>query len=180
MTLGVPGALFGDPDTAASFDGVNDLVRVPDAGGLDVGDSFTLEGWIKRSSESRTHQMFLKGGRSFQLTVMNAANGNQVWLRKAGVSTVAHSEVGVPADEEYHHVVATKDGPNSARIYIDGVESTETVRVPRSWAIRPTRCSSPAATRRPTISMSSRSMAARWTPTRFSSTRRAATRPPSQ
>ncbi|MGI8874023.1 MAG: GDSL-type esterase/lipase family protein [Egibacteraceae bacterium] len=41
--------------------------------------------------------------------------------QKAGVSTVARSATGVPADEAYHHVVATKDGPNSAVIYIDGV-----------------------------------------------------------
>ena len=61
---------------------------------------------------------------------MNAANGNQVWLRKAGVSTVARSATGVPADGAYHHVVATKDGPNSAVIYIDGFQSTVAVSAP--------------------------------------------------
>jgi Tol biopolymer transport system component len=125
--LGLPGALAGDANTAASFDGVNDSVRVPDANSLDVGDSFTLEGWIKRSSATKAYELFNKGGNGLQLTVMSAANGNQVWLRKANVSTIARSSAGVPADGRFHYVVATKNGPNSAHIYIDGVESTVAV-----------------------------------------------------
>jgi hypothetical protein len=36
--------------------------------------------------------MMIKG---FQVVVMGAANGNQVWLRKPNVSTIARSSVGV-------------------------------------------------------------------------------------
>ena len=51
VTIAAAGAISGD--TAASFDGVNDSVRVPDSNSLDVGDSFTLEGWIKRARPRR-------------------------------------------------------------------------------------------------------------------------------
>lgn len=121
--LGQAGALVGDPDTAASFDGVNDTARVPDANSLDVGDSFTLEGWVKRSSVTKSQTLFNKGANGFQLVVMNGGSASQVWLRKAGVTTIAKSTVPVPADGAFHHVVATKDG-TSVVIYVDGVAGT--------------------------------------------------------
>ena len=93
VTLGVPGALVGNPNTAASFDGVDDLGRVPDDDTLDVGDSFTAEGWIKRSSTAKTHSMMLKGSGGLQLVVMSAGAGSQVYLRKTNVSTIARSSV---------------------------------------------------------------------------------------
>ena len=130
VTLGVPGALAGDANTAASFDGVNDSVRVPDANSLDVGDTFTLEGWIKRGSAAKSYELFNKGGNGLQMTVMSAGNGNQVWLRKANVTTIARSTTGVPADGNYHHVVVTKSGPSSTKIYIDGVDAAAVAIAP--------------------------------------------------
>ena len=126
--LGQTGAFAGS-NTAVSFDGINDLVRVPDSNSLDVGDTFSLEGWVKRSSTSGSQTLFSKGGNGIQLTVMNAANGNQVWLRKANVTTIARSAIGVPADGRFHHIVATKNGTGagSLHIYIDGVDSTVVV-----------------------------------------------------
>jgi hypothetical protein len=121
VVLGVPGAVAGD--TAARFDGANDTVRVPDSSSLDVGDSFSAEGWIKRSSTAKSYELMNKGANGLQLVVMSAASGDQVWLRKAGVTTIARSSVGVPAGG-YHHIMVTKNGVNSARIYIDGVDVT--------------------------------------------------------
>jgi hypothetical protein len=115
--IGIPGAA---PNTAATYDGVNDTGRVPDSSSLGVGNSFTLEGWIKRSSTTKTHELFNKGGNGFQLVVMNAASLNRVLLRKANVTTIAQSTVPVLADNRYHHIVATMNGPGTAKIYIDG------------------------------------------------------------
>ena len=132
VTLGVLGALAGDPDTAATYDGVNDYGTVPDSASLHVGTSFTVEGWIKRSSVTKSHQMMVKGN-AFQLVVMNAGSGSQVWLRKANVTTLARSSGGIPADGNYHYVVATIDGPGStAKIYVDGVDQTVIVSAPQS------------------------------------------------
>ena len=77
-------------------------------------------------STAQSQELFNKGGNGLQLTVMSAANGNQVWLRKANVTTIAHSTAGVPADGRFHHVVVTKNGtgPTSTVIYIDGVAGT--------------------------------------------------------
>ena len=117
--LGVPGALAADPDTAVSMDGTDDTVRVPDGDTLDVGNTFSAEGWIKRSSTAQTHTMMVKG---FQIVVMNAGSGSQVWLRKPNVSTIARTNVGVGADV-YHYIVVTKNGSGAGavKIYIDGV-----------------------------------------------------------
>ena len=121
VTLGVPGAVTSN--TAARFDGVNDTVRVPESTSLDVGDAFSAEGWIKRSSTASSYELMNKGANGLQLVVMSAASGSQVWLRKAGVSTIARSSAGVPAGG-YHHVLVTKHGAGSARIYLDGVDVT--------------------------------------------------------
>jgi len=118
-TLGVPGVFA----TAVSLNSATDSVRVPGSNSLDVGDSFSLEGWIKRTSTTVSQTMFNKGGNGLQLTVMSAGSGNQVYLRKANVSTIARSAVGVPADGHYHHIVATKNA-SAVKIYVDGIEST--------------------------------------------------------
>jgi len=124
--LGQPGALAGDPDTAVLLDGVDDVVRVPDAAGLDMGDQFTLEGWIKRSSDAKSHALFNKGSGGLHLVVMNAGAGNKVHLRKTNVSTIATSTAAVPADGLFHHIAATKIG-TTVKIYVDGVEGTTPV-----------------------------------------------------
>lgn len=125
-TLGVLGVLNG----AVSLDGVNDSVRVPDSASLHVGSTFTVAGWIKRSSTSKSHLMMLK---DFQLVVMAAGSGNEVWLRKPNVTTLARSNAPVLADGAYHYVVATMNGPGStAKIYIDGVDRTAPTSAPQS------------------------------------------------
>ena len=116
--LGVLGALAADMNTAVRMDGINDTVRVPDANTLDVGNTFTAEGWIKRTATTKVHELMNK---SFQLSVMGAANGNQVFLRKPGVSTISRTVGGVGTGA-YHHIAVTKNGsgPGSVKFYIDG------------------------------------------------------------
>jgi hypothetical protein len=116
VTLGVGGVFM----TAIQLDGVNDVVRVPDSNSLDVGDDFSLEGWVKRSAPaSKTLEMFNKGANGFQVSIGNAASGSKVFLRKANVTTIATSTAGVPVDGNYHHIVVTKSG-SSVVFYIDG------------------------------------------------------------
>jgi len=128
VALGAPGALSADPNTAATYDGINDTSRVPDSNTLDVGNSFSLEGWIKRSSTAKSQEMMNKGANGFQLVVMNAGSGNKVFLRKANVTTIAQSSTGVLADGQYHHIVATMNGAGTtAKIYVDGSDVTQAV-----------------------------------------------------
>jgi hypothetical protein len=85
-----------------------------------------MEGWIKRSTTAKSQELFNKGQNGLQLTVMSAASGNKVWLRKAGVTTIAQSTTGVPADGQYHYVAATMNGNGTtAHIYVDGTDVTQ-------------------------------------------------------
>jgi hypothetical protein len=129
VSLGVPGALVSEPgSTAATYDGIDDQGRVPDSATMDVGNSFTAEAWIKRSSTTKTHELMNKGGSGIHLVVQSAAAGNKVLLRRANVASIADSTVGVPADGAYHYVVATMNGLGStAKIYIDGVDRTHII-----------------------------------------------------
>ena len=139
VTLAQPGALVGNPNTAASYDGVNDTSRIPDSASLDVGPQFTVEGWVKRSSTTKSMELMNKGGNGFQLVVMSAGSGNKVFLRKANVTTLAQSTVPVLADGRYHHIAATINGPGStARIYVDGVDVTDGVPAGAAQVIQDT------------------------------------------
>jgi hypothetical protein len=99
---------------------------VPDSATLDVGNSFTIEGWISRASTAKSYELFNKGASGLQLSLMNAGSGNKVFLRKAGVTTIAQSSIGILANG-YHYVVATMNGAGTAKIYIDGVDVTTPV-----------------------------------------------------
>jgi len=50
-TLGVPGALVGDPNTAVSFDGTG-FVALPSLG---TATDWTIEGWTKLTTSASTH-----------------------------------------------------------------------------------------------------------------------------
>ena len=53
-TLGAAGALVGDPNTAAQFDGVDDYVQMTGTTGIPVGSaSRSVEAWFKTSSSAR-------------------------------------------------------------------------------------------------------------------------------
>lgn len=130
VTLGQPGVIAGN--TAALFDGFNDTVRIPNSISLKVGSSFSLEAWVKRTSTAKSQELMNKGANGFQLTVMSAGSSNQVWLRKAGVNTLARSNGGILADGRYHHIVATMSGAaGSEKIYIDGALDTAPVIAPQ-------------------------------------------------
>src|SRR5205085_545084 len=84
FTLGRVGAIAGDPDTAAELDGVSGTVSVPHSTSLDVGDSFTVEAWVKRSSfGAPDYQAIASQGANAWLLAFNAAN--RLVLRQAKV-----------------------------------------------------------------------------------------------
>jgi hypothetical protein len=120
VTLGAPGAL-NDPDTAASFDGVNDSVTAPDSNSLDGVTGVSLEAWVKRAK-----------GSVWQVIAGKPANGQSqlenysIWLNSSNQPVAffgngtSFARVDAPAlDTNWHHVVATYDNAN-ARIYVDG------------------------------------------------------------
>jgi Concanavalin A-like lectin/glucanases superfamily/Domain of unknown function (DUF1929)/Glyoxal oxidase N-terminus/Galactose oxidase, central domain/Kelch motif len=122
LVRGVPGALLGDSNPAARFDGVDDYVSVPDHASLDVGDSFTYELWVRRGVARGVSQRIIhKGGGA---AALGFGTNNKLVLVPggSGASAIASSSIAIN-DSNWHHVVATKSGA-SAHIYLDGVDVT--------------------------------------------------------
>ena len=124
FSLGRVGALAGDPDTAAAFDGSTGYVSVPHTPSLDVGDSFSVEAWVRRNSfGAPDYQAIASQGANAWLLAFNA--GNRLVLRQAKVGDLVSSTTTV-TDTNWHHVAVTKSG-SSVHLYIDGVDRTGAV-----------------------------------------------------
>jgi Concanavalin A-like lectin/glucanases superfamily/Bacterial Ig domain/Fibronectin type III domain len=106
-TLGQPGAISGDADTATRFDGVGGYVNVPDVPKLDPASSLTLEAWVNPNSVNGYQELIRKDGQ--YLLRMNYQQLDAVIYWANG----SYSEVTGPADlgaARYQHVAATYDG----------------------------------------------------------------------
>ena len=116
------GGPFEDGDGAVAFDGADDAIEIPDGNAVDLGDSFTLEVWVRQ--EARAPAQLLEKGKGGYAAALES--DGTIVLAKSGDGPVARSRVALPVDGGFHHVVATKDGP-AARLYLDGVDVTGAV-----------------------------------------------------
>jgi hypothetical protein len=122
VTLGVPGALTGDSNLSARFDGSTAYVKVPDNTSLHVGDTFTYELWVKREATQGVTQRFLhKGGGAPSLGF--GTNNKLVLLPGGSGATATATSTITITDRNWHYVVATKNGTQT-HIYIDGSDRT--------------------------------------------------------
>ena len=123
-TLGRLGALAGDPNTAVALNGSTGLVSVPHSSSIDVGDTFTVEAWVKRARF---------GAQSYETVASQQANAwllafdqsNRLVLRQAKVGDLVYSTKTV-GDTNWHYVAVTKNG-SSVHLYLDGADVTGTV-----------------------------------------------------
>jgi hypothetical protein len=118
------GALNGDPDTAVGLDGSSGRVSVPHTSSLDLGDSFSVEAWVKRGNASTPNYQAIvsQGANSWMLAWYSS---NRLVLRQASVGDLVYSTRSI-TDTSWHHVAATKSG-SSVHLYIDGADATGTV-----------------------------------------------------
>lgn len=122
--LGRVGAIAGESDTAVGFDGSTGSVTVPHSSSLDVGDTFTVEAWVKRNGfGAPDYQAIASQGANSWLLAFNAAN--RLVLRQAKVGDLVQSNRAV-TDTGWHHVAVTKSGA-SVHLYIDGADVTSGV-----------------------------------------------------
>ena len=127
---------LGDGDAAKSptwsfgcgllFDGVDDLVKVPDSDALDlVGDKLTIAAWVNRSS----------AGSGYIVKKVDASNGYRLWITAtgtlqfevllSGTTKTVTSTTTLPVNE-WKHITARYDG-TELRVFIDGtIESATT------------------------------------------------------
>ena len=123
-TLGQPGAIPAESDTAVAFFGGNNFLA-PDHASLDLGDTFSLEAWIKPSAlGSGVDKPFVAKGVGAYMLRLNAAD--KLELVKDRIAVLVVATVAVTDTTTFHHVVGTKSG-STLKLYMDGVDVTGTV-----------------------------------------------------
>jgi hypothetical protein len=119
ITLGEGGAIFADPSTSIRLDGASGYVSVPDSNNFHLGDTFSLEAWVKLSGlGSGTQTIISKGTNGFALRVSSAG---AVILSKQDVQDLAVTANGVVTTNTWYHILAVKNGTvNPVAIYVNG------------------------------------------------------------
>jgi hypothetical protein len=123
VTLGAPGALVGDPDTALALDGSG---RVTMPAGLDFGGKapFTVEAWFKTAPTIGMlafivdHEEWPGGRRGW---LVAGGNVNVGLERYVNPSTNHSVSILLPRDDAWHYLVTIYDGTRSI-LYVDGAE----------------------------------------------------------
>ncbi|MBN1338905.1 MAG: VCBS repeat-containing protein [Bacteroidales bacterium] len=118
------------PGTALAFDGSDDLLNIGNNSSLDVGNTLTIEAWVKPGSSTGRHSIFStrsnNSGGSFQLEIGPAAGGTHR-VAVSGVNTwVAQTGDNVFSDNEWVHIAYTRSGSGAGThaIYINGLAQT--------------------------------------------------------
>jgi hypothetical protein len=100
----------------------NSYVTIPDSAALDVGDVFTLECIVKRTSTGVTQVMLSKQASSY---VLYFQADNTVALGIPFVGNVFVTTNTFTDTTAYHHIACTKNG-STVHIYVDGVDEALT------------------------------------------------------
>ena len=126
LTLGIAGALAGDPDTAVGLGSSSAYVSVPNAANLDFGGDFSVEAWAKPNvingiGRAVVHKGAKTGGNSSWQYRLSVTSANQ-WR---GTVFVGNSAITVTAPGSattaWTHLVMTKAG-TTLRLYVNGVQ----------------------------------------------------------
>jgi hypothetical protein len=117
--LGQGSLLTGDANPSASFDGVNDHVRVANTTALQIGTPLSLETWIRPTSIPATGAFasVLTKAESYSLQF----NGPRLELTimQAGARKRLQAPAGAIVAGQTYHVVGTYDG-TTQRLYVNG------------------------------------------------------------
>jgi hypothetical protein len=123
-----PGANY-----ALAFDGLNDLVTVPNAPSLNISSSFTIEFWMKTDQPNQSWRRILEKGAwdeyyiSFYGTTSRMCGAVRTTIPGGTrMTNILGPSTAVVASNTWLHVAGTFDG-TTARMYINGVlQSTRT------------------------------------------------------
>ncbi len=109
---------------AITFDGVNDLITVPDANSLDLTNAMTLEAWVRPTASGNYRTVMLKettGNLVYALYASSAFGGSGVqrpsaWIFAEGLGPTTALPVNT-----WSHIATTYDRTNW-RFYVNGVQ----------------------------------------------------------
>ena len=114
VTLGAAGALSGDPNTAATFDGVDDHVILPD---LPASVDFTIEGWQRLSVTAAGNNNLY--GRAGTLRFMPRPAGYYAGVWLGGAEYILQG-VGTVNTDRWVHWALVRRGA-TLEVYRDGI-----------------------------------------------------------
>lgn len=122
-TLGAAGLIAEAGTYGATLNGTNQYVTFADAAAVDVGDTFSIELWLRRAhTTAGTYQLFDKGDQAMNLKLNSSG---ALVLAKVNVAEIVTSTSAI-TDTNTHHVVCTKTGA-TVKLYLDGVDVTGSV-----------------------------------------------------
>ena len=125
ITLGASGAIAGDGDTAATFDGLTGFVTAGDRFAFAGQTPFSIEAWVSVQSRSTYAGVVSRndavGGPPSEgyLLFVAPSDGPFGFQRLDGASVSTAVSVAGPGASEFTHVVATFDGLELA-VYANG------------------------------------------------------------
>ncbi len=140
FSIVAPGSTEPEPDYALRFDGMNDLVTVPNAPSLNVSGSFTIEFWMKTEDPAQKWRRILeKGSWDEYYIAFYGTTGRMCGALRTAIpggsrmDNILGPSTSLMAANAWIHVAATFDG-TTAKMYINGhLESTKAATVsPRS------------------------------------------------
>jgi hypothetical protein len=129
VTLGVPGAIAGDANTAVRLDGGDDRASVADRAALDFGSGdFSAELWLSTSVNGERAAISKLASGPYWLVTVTDDSGHAGEIRaKLFDGVVTRQVYGPPLrvdDGAWHHIVVVYDRDNGITVYVDGVART--------------------------------------------------------
>lgn len=97
-------------------------VSVPDSTALDVGDIFTIELFVKRTTTGAEHVLVSKQASAWLIAFKS---DNTLWLGQEGVPYMWGTTTAFTDTTKWHHIVVTKNGA-TRHIYVDDVDEALT------------------------------------------------------
>jgi hypothetical protein len=139
VTLGQPGALLNDGNTAMTFNGSTGWITVPETSNLDPTQDFTIEAWVKPNVLNGTAQTIVHKGAAgcdtgYQYRLM-ISSSNQWRGVVCGQTTFTGYQVvdttDVPSTTQWTYLALVRSG-TSLNLYVNGQAAAQPTTISES------------------------------------------------